>query len=550
MTREAHIRRDFPALLLLALSPSWQAQSATESPQLETPKLEVAMGQKGLRSLRHGGVELLRDGEFRVISVTLQNQDGTLAQSDLNGGKVSFDEEKRQVTWSYPWGVARTAYEIMSDRVNFSISVTNSSDAILRGICLQLMELKFPQAPLGWIEHYHYLGHNLGSPSVIFADYGRGVLALRNEEIARPLLSGFPGRKSLEIRPLWVCSSNIGWLSPMLDPLLNRPIDPRGSDQYRLSLRFGPAGTSQAELGGDIYRRFAVAYPPKLIWQDRRPIAFLSLSTSEPHFHSPSNPRGWFNDPKGVDVITSGGRARFRERLLKYAEGSIRISKAMNAQGMIVWDIEGQEFPHAISYLGDPRSLPPEMQTDADEFFKKFIDAGLRIGVTIRPQRLVPAPYSDAAYSGSVLQMQTPDPAATLIEKIAYAKKRWGCTLFYVDSNGDPNVPFDALLFKRVAEAHPDVLLIPEHKNTLYYAYTAPFQSFRQGIAATPSNVRAVYPRAFSVIYSLEGPLDERRKDLLAAVNSGDILMFFGWFDNPNNAKIRSIYEELTNLRR
>ena len=336
----------------------------------------------------------------------------------------------------------------------------------------------------------------------------------------------------------------------MLDSRLNRPINPRGSDQYRLSLRFGPAGATQADLGSDIYQRFSVAHPPKLEWHDRRPIAFLALSASEPRFHSPSNPRGWFNDPRGLDIITNGGRARFRERLLKYAEGSIRISKAMNAQGMIVWDIEGQEFPHAISYLGDPRSLPPEMEAVADEFFKKFVDAGLRIGVTIRPQELVPTPYSGADRGSSVLQVQTPDPAAILIEKIAFAKERWGCTLFYVDSNGDPNVPFDALLFKRVVEAHPDVLLIPEHKNTLYYAYTAPLQSFRQGIATTPSSARAVYPGAFSVIYVLDGPIDERREDLLSAVNSGDILMFFGWFDHPNNAKIRSIYEEVTNPKR
>ena len=132
MTKDDHIRQDVLALLLLALSPSWDAQSATESPGLETPKLEVAVGQKGLRSLRHAGVEMLSDGEFRVISVTLQNQDGTLVQSDLKGGHVTSDEAKRQVTWTYPWGVARTTYEIMSDRVNFSISVTNTSDSILR----------------------------------------------------------------------------------------------------------------------------------------------------------------------------------------------------------------------------------------------------------------------------------------------------------------------------------------------------------------------------------------------------------------------------------
>ena len=27
----------------------------------------------------------------------------------------------------------------------------------------------------------------------------------------------------------------------------------------------------------------------------------------------------------------------------------------MNAQGMITWDIEGQQFRHATTYIGDPR---------------------------------------------------------------------------------------------------------------------------------------------------------------------------------------------------
>ena len=51
----------------------------------------------------------------------------------------------------------------------------------------------------------------------------------------------------------------------------------------------------------------------------------------------------------------------------------------MNAQGMITWDIEGQEYPHATSYIGDPRKvslLAPEMEPMADAYFAKFRRGG------------------------------------------------------------------------------------------------------------------------------------------------------------------------------
>ena len=418
-----------------------------------------------------------------------------------------------------------------------TVNVHNTSDLIIRGITLQLMELKFPAPPRGWIEHHPVLGHNLGTPTVNYANVGTAALAVCNDDIGRPLLVGFPGRQSLTVSPLWVSSANIGWLSPLLDPYLNRPIYPGGTDQYNVSLRFGPAGTPATELAGDIYRKFAADYPFQIKWDDRRPIGALFLSSSD--LNSPTNPRGWFND-KNLNTTSEAGRAQFKARLLAYADTSIKIIKEMGAQGMIAWDPEGQEFPHATSYLGDPRSLPAEVEPIIDEFFQKFTAAGLRTGICIRPQLPV-----RAAYGGGVFQTEVPDPAANLIAKIAHAKKRWGATLYYVDSNGDPNVPFDALIFKRVAEAHPDVLLMPEHENTQYYAYTAPYQSFAHfGTTSTPASVRSVYPGAFSVNYAADGPFEQKRAELVEAVRRGDILVFRGWFDDPNNAKIKSIYEE------
>jgi hypothetical protein len=214
----------------------------------------------------------------------------------------------------------------------------------------------------------------------------------------------------------------------------------------------------------------------------------------------------------------------------------------MNSQGMITWDIEGEQFPHATTYIGDPRmaeQLAPEITGAVDEYFKRFRDAGLRVGVTIRPQQLVLA-----ADGKSATQQEVADPAKQLMEKIAYAKNRWGATLFYIDSNGDPNFPTDAAAIERIATAFPDVLLIPESQNLRYYATTAPYDELRRGIESTSSTTRLVYPQAFSVINIADIDSASHHDALLDGVRRGDILLYHAWFDDPMNAAVKQIYDE------
>jgi len=129
--------------------------------------------------------------------------------------------------------------------------------------------------------------------------------------------------------------------------------------------------------------------PVRLHWPDRRPIGVLFLASN---FHSSAtNPRGWFNDP-GLDVTGTNGAQRFRQALLDYTDRSLAILKRTGAQGVIVWDLEGEQFPHKTSFIGDPRllnRLAPEMAPVADEFFARLRNAGLRVGLTVRPQQLV-----------------------------------------------------------------------------------------------------------------------------------------------------------------
>ena len=172
----------------------------------------------------------------------------------------------------------------------------------------------------------------------------------------------------------------------------------------------------------------------------------------------------------------------------------------------------------------------------ADEYFWKFREAGFRIGICIRPQQL-------DFHGSDATQNSVADPTEVLLAKIAYAKQRWGATLFYVDSNGDANNPVSATVFAKVAAAHPDVLLIPEHQTLGYYGSTAPYRELRGGWACSPTTVRKIYPRAFSVINTADGDIDGNRDQLKQAIAQGDILLFRGWFDDPAHAKMRALYE-------
>lgn len=271
---------------------------------------------------------------------------------------------------------------------------------------------------------------------------------------------------------------------------------------------------------------FTVAAEAQVNWQDRRSIGQVILSSSSAV--SRTNPRGWFNNPD-LDVITPEGIAQFQEWLLIGAQQIAARAKAMNSQGVIVWDIEGQQYG---PYLGDPRVLSPEIRHAVDEFFWIFREAGLRVGVLIRPQR----------WTGST-EVDTDNPARILQQKIDFAKRRWGATLFYVDSNTTIaccNFAPAAAGFRKLAAAYPDSLFIPEWESPEFYAFSAPYNELRMGIAETSLNLRP----GFSVINTADGDFKTYHDQLLDGVRHGDVLLYRAWWDAEENPKVQAIYAE------
>jgi hypothetical protein len=100
-------------------------------------------------------------------------------------------------------------------------------------------------------------------------------------------------------------------------------------------------------------------------------------------------------------------------------------------------------------------------------------------------------------------------------------------------------------VFKAVAQAYPDVLLIPENESMRYFAYSAPLNSYvHHKITSTPLGARLVYPNAFSVLMASDGDRPEDHAALVDAIRRGDILLFNGWYRSTGAEKVKKLYTE------
>jgi hypothetical protein len=522
--------------------------------------LDFSVGPRGLDSLSFNGQPLLISAEsgelqpqksvFRaVLDALVPRSSSPSPTPNKNTDTIDLD---------YPWGRISCAYGKQDDRLTMRLEVSNTSSEPLNEFSVRLMELNFPRVPDGgtleagmfgfgfkgpdwpldrWPASIPSVADPLFSVPIVRADFGTGALNFRSNDLECSV--GIPHTTNPD-----------GTRYPLL--ITCRDIKPGATKVFNVSLRFGPAGAGVQDLSGDVLERYAGKYPFQVDWKDRRPIGAIFLAG--PQINVPSNPRRWIMNFGEIDVTTDKGKAAFRTALLKLADNSVQVLKDTGAQGMITWDPEGEEFPGAC-YYGNPRLVPtlaPEMEfknngakSAIDEYFERFRAAGLRTGVCIRPQQI-------AIIDGKPVHQDTDDDHATevLLERIGYAKQRWGCTLFYVDSTTTAAIggrSYYPDVFKAVAQAYPDVLLIPENESMRYFAYSAPLNSYvHHKITSTPVGARLVYPKAFSVLMAPEGDRPEDHDALVTAVRRGDILLFNGWYMSDGAEKIKKIYGEAT----
>jgi hypothetical protein len=518
--------------------------------------LSFSVGAHGLDSLSFNGQSLLvspESGELQpqksvlrtVLDALLPRPSSLVATPNKPADTVDL---------RYPWGRVSCAYGKQDDGITMRIEVSNTSAEPLNEFSVRLMELNFPRIPNGGTLEAGMFGFGFKGPEwplnrwppsipsvgdprfvvpIVRADFGTGVLNFCSDDLECSV--GIPH----------TTNPPDGTRYPLV--ITCRDIKPGTTKVFNVSLRFGPASAGVQDLSGDVLERYAKKYPFQVDWRDRRPIGAIFLAG--PQINVASNPRRWTMNFGEIDVTNDKGKAAFRAALLKLADNSVQVLKDTGAQGMITWDPEGEEFIGAC-YYGDPRLVPtlaPEMEfknngakSAIDEYFEKFRAAGLKVGVCIRPQHI-------AMVDGKPVHQAAEDEHAAQIlrERIAYAKRRWGCTLFYVDSTATAYGALKPDVFKAVADAYPDVLLIPENESMRDFAYSAPLNSYvHHKITSTPVGARLVYPNAFSVLMAPEGDRPEDHDALESAVRRGDILLFNGWYMNDGAEKIKKIYGE------
>jgi len=535
-----------------------QSDLAKASPDLQSPAakqgLDFSVGTRGLDSLSFNGQSLFcsaQSGELQPWKSVFR----AVLDALLSNPSPSVQVAKKPVSsidLAYPWGHLACAYAKKGETLTMRIAVSNTGARELDELSLRLMELNFPSAPNGGTLEAGMFGFGFNGTMhplyqyplvadpqfvapVVRVDFGTSALNFCSDDLkcslSVPYSTNPPAKTSY---PLIISC---------------RGIRPSETKVFNVSLRFGPAGSRMQDLAHDVLNRYAEKYPFQIKWTDRRPIGAIFLASSG--IKVATNPRRWILNSGKIDITTDEGKGVFRAALLETADNSIKLLRDANAQGMITWDPEGQEFLESC-YYGDPRLTPilaPETnfkvageRSAIDDYFEKFRAAGLKVGVCIRPQQI-------SMIDGKPVQQAADDEHATQIlkEKIAYAKRRWGCTLFYVDSTATISGPLNPDVFKAVAAAYPDVLLIPENESMRYFAYAAPFNSyFHHKVTSTPVGARLVYPKAFSVLMANDGDRPEDHDALVTAIRGGDILLFNCWYNNAGVTKIKKLYEEAT----
>ena len=515
--------------------------------------LMFSVGERGLEELAFNGQSLLaspRQGDLQPAKSLLRDIVDSFL-SNASPTPVTRAAERDAVELNYSWGIIRCRYDKEGEnKLRLRIEAVNNSNDRVDDVTLSLAELTFPGEPKGGTLEAGPFGYGFRGTLAPLAEQPQAV----DPHFSLPVVRIDYGSAALNF-----CADDletiVGVSHPRNPPERTRyafeatlrDIKPHQTKRFEISFRFGAGGASVEELSGDLIANYRKRYPFQLTWADHRPIGAILLASSG--VDQRTNPRRWIMNSGKIDITTEVGKRDFRRALLGLAKESVKVLKDINAQGMITWDIEGQETSSACFY-GDPRltaTLAPEMDfkgdgktTTADAYFKTFRAAGLRVGVCIRPQQI-------KLDNGKPSQTRVDDEhaVAVLKEKIEYARRRWGCTLFYIDSTMTGIRPYKPEVFEALGKAFPDVLLIPEEESLRYFAYSAPLNFYSERrVMTTPAGARSVYPRAFSVLMAPAGDRPEDRASLLAAVQQGDILLGNGWYSNEGLRRIKNLYQE------
>ena len=509
-------------------------------------QISYTVGQYGIDTLNYNGWQYIQgySGPSRFggygFTCNFQRSDGTTYSYTQDATTRTVNGNT--VTNSYPWGnaiITFTQDPNNSSNLDMQCTLQNTTGDTLTEGYSEALSFQWP----------------IATPDAYDARFGH--LILQNQPRYISTADG-PGAIMINLTTygvLTICDDTdptiqdyTGGLcgGDYLEVHFEAPILAGQSGTQNVSLRFSPANADPSilTLAGDIYQRFDAAYPLMWNWPNRSMVGCDFLSSAPPHPSNGLNPRGWFNNDDTIDVTTQTGLANFQSRMLSRVQSEISVMQQYNIQGVIIWDIEGQEMYQPISYVGSPDkvfNIAPEMAymgthnlCVADEIFQDFRNAGFKVGVCLRPQD----------YEGTdenYYQMLPANPTQELLNKIAYAYNRWGCTMFYIDStvtgqygSGGNSLNCEPLL-STIMQQYPDILIAPENQTAKYYAYCPPYDQLNYDPPGTSAHPQIVEEwNGAATMLKMYNYTSSNYAGVMASIQSGDILIGNSWYADPD----------------
>ncbi|MDD5164999.1 MAG: hypothetical protein PHG25_00445 [Candidatus Pacebacteria bacterium] len=516
-----------------------------------------------LTALSYNGASFADPAQNQCINIReIQDTNGNRISLGADQGTL-FDPQSNTVTLKFSQGSASIQFIQNGPSVDMRLSVTNNTSA----------DIGYLAFHVGGLNITGYTGDSL--PMSQGGDYPNiwGVNTTYGEIffVNTNKVTGDCGNPS----PWCLMSTSISNI-------------PHGTTVTATNaIKFYPLGTSLLEAVPEVIAAWKAQYPMQNFWSDRRPIGTDFLSSPPCPIYGCSvdfskNMNGWFSngsDPGNVDVTTSAGRQAWATQMLARIDADIANVKEVNGQGVILWDLEGQRWPHCTSYIGDPRyaedpRFAPEWDTKIaysdpgsgfssssmnviDVVFHKIRDNGLKSGITIRPDEITYDPnnadlgcggggtYGIFGIRPSQKYLTDTNARIKLLEdKINFAKNRWGVTIFYIDST-------DWIAGTDMIKLHkdiPDVLLIPENTTLLEYSVGLPFKyTNKQGFYGGPGkigNIGDIYPRAGAALNANneQNEFVNHYWELVDAIRNGSLSLFNSWYNGSEKPYIKMVY--------
>ncbi len=354
------------------------------------------------------------------------------------------------------------------------------------------------------------------------------------------------------------------------DPNSDYRIAPGASETVDIYLEWYPAGTSISEASANAQAAWLSQFPEMVSVKNRNPVYawFIAEGTKR----SATNPRGYYWDA----TFDASDVTAFHNRTVTQVAAKIAALNALavKPKGVVIWDLEGQEFGHAMTYLGEPHQLActsPDMDREADYIMAEFKAAGYEVGLTLRPQTFQcgtsltatcsavanyqdryyksDAPYESRMYICSATDTWTlnnpvdqvtfttnAEALANLVASIDYSRSRWGATLFYVDSNvWHDGGMMPSAMWRTLQAAYPDSIFFPEWESGKAYGASMPYDRADMDAFYPGTNSTLMYPEAAGAIY-IDGGITGHEATLAQVAAAGSILMSYSNMANATTA--------------